>query len=401
MSTKKSNFKLNSKLHSKLKYSTISKKEDDKLDKVILELREAFAKVDKDDSLEKIATNLIDSEKKLSKKLSTKYNERANKLMYSMNGKKSKKRNMYHYYYSNPFKIVWSLITKSHGIPEIFDEKLFSMLISLKFFNITDNGSNESVLMLMGMSLVLLPHAIIWSIFHKLSLLIKLPYAIYAKIKTNGSANEVEKLFKTIMNDIYSNDKYQLLQDAADSKYKTNKEEPHFNNPKKKFSFEFIAKLVSLFTFLSLREMEINGKTYGFHEEIGAITISKPITLIKKNLLNIYNENSKDDILSWFQNNYTFINLNVNLVLPVLTITQNVQHGMSLENMMVQNEQFQKAYEELKKKNPNDKRLQNFNPGQMMPVVAPMAQQLQIPNQAKIGFHIGHHHMGHHHMGHH
>jgi hypothetical protein len=60
--------------------------------------------------------------------------EKRQKMMYALNSKrKSGKRNMYHYYYQNPFSIAFRPFDL-RNIPKVFNEKLFSMLISLKMF---------------------------------------------------------------------------------------------------------------------------------------------------------------------------------------------------------------------------------------------------------------------------
>ena len=263
-------------------------------------------------------------------------------MMYTMNGKKSKKRNMYHYYYQNPFGLVFNR-KANIGLPKIFDEKLFSMIISLTLFEITDQSKLEASLIMSGMFIVTLPSVLMFSILHKLSLFAKLPYAIYAKIRTKGLANKVENLFKTIINDIYSNDKYQLLQQVADSNAPQNREEPFAGENNKKFSIEFVSKLSSFFIYLSMRQLDINNKIYGSREDMDLISLSQPIHLIKDHLLNIYNDETKDDLLTWFQNNYTFIATSINVTLPLLTLTQNINYGMTTQNMIVQQQQFAEA----------------------------------------------------------
>jgi hypothetical protein len=336
MSTKKPISMHKSKRVSTIKH-TSSKLPIESSDKVLEEIQQALIKAESEtDDVEKLI------EKNMKKPLS----EKKHKMMYPMNGKKSKKRNMYHYYYQNPFGLI--LRRKALlGLPKIFDEKLFSMIISLTLFQTKDQSSIESNLILAGMTILFLPHSLFWSLIHKLYLFGKLPYAIYAKIRTKGLGNKVENLFKTIINDIYSNDKYILLQQVADSNSSTNREEPFAGDKNKKFSIEFVSKLASLFIYLSLRQLDINGKTYGTREDIDLISLSQPIHLIKDHLLNIYNEDTKDDILTWFQDNYTFIAIGINITLPILTLTQNINYGMTSQNMIVQQQQFNQALTKL------------------------------------------------------
>ena len=220
------------------------------------------------------------------------------------------------------------------------------MIISLTFFQTKDQINTEAGMILMGMTNVELPNTLFWGVIHKLYLFSKLPYAIYAKIRTRGLANRVETLFKTIINDIYSNDKYILLQQVADSNATENREEPFSGNQNKKFLNEFVYKLDSLFIYLSMRQLDINNKTYGTKEEINLSSLAQPIHLIKDNLLNIYNDENKDDILTWFQNNYSFLATGINVSLPVLTLTQNT-NGMTSQNMIVQQQQFNEALNKL------------------------------------------------------
>ncbi len=328
MSTKKNYSKIKSVKHSKKADNDIN--DDSKLVKDVEQVQDAFAKAEHD-SLD------IKSPKTIS--------EKRQKMMYTLNSKKiSGKRNMYHYYYQNPFSIAVRPFDL-RNIPKVFNEKLFSMLISLTMFQIKDQSIYEGNLITAGFTILGLPSVLFHSILHKLYLLAKLPYSIYSKIRTRGLANKVEKLFKTIINDIYSDKKYLLLQQSADANFKTNREEPYYGEKNKKYSYEFVSKLSALFIYLSIRELEINNKTYGHHEILDRVSLSQPIRLIKDQILNIYNEESKDDILTWFQDNYTFIYPDVNLRLPILTPTQNINYGMTVQNLMGQQQQFNQAYQ--------------------------------------------------------
>jgi hypothetical protein len=152
---------------------------------------------------------------------------------------------------------------------------------------------------------VTIPFMIILSVLHKLYLFIKLPYAIFFKIKTYGMANKVENLFKNIINDIYSNDRYEKLQEYADSKGEINAGEPFYTYKAKKYSFMFSYKLVCLFVYLCFRKININGKQIGFVDEPGIIILNYTYTnFIKNRILTIYNDETKHDILDWFQQNY-------------------------------------------------------------------------------------------------
>ena len=120
-----------------------------------------------------------------------------------------------------------------------------------------------------------------------------------------------------------------------------------------------MSKLASLFIYLSIRELDINDKTYGHHEILDVVSLAQPVRLIKDHLLNIYNESNKDDILTWFQDNYTYIYPDINLRLPILTPIQNINYGMTTQNLMVQQQQFDKAYQQ---QQPHPQK-QNMKPG--------------------------------------
>ncbi len=352
MSTKKNYSKLKSVKHSK---KTDNDNDDVKLLKDVEQVQDAFSKAEERSlDIKAFSKKMVVSEKKPSKTIS----EKRKKMMYTLNnGTQSRKRNMYHYYYQNPFSIAFRPFDL-RNIPKVFNEKLFSMLISLKMFQINDQSIHEGNMITAGFTLIYLPSALMLSIFHKLYLFGKLPYSIYAKIRTRGLANKVEKLFKTIINDIYSDKKYLLLQESADANFKTNREEPYYGEKHKKYSYEFVSKLSALFMYLSIRELEINNKTYGHHEILDRVSLSQPIRLIKDQILTIYNEESKDDILTWFQDNYTFIFPDINLRLPILTPIQNINYGMTVQNLMGQQQQFNQAYQNQMYKNP---RLRNIS----------------------------------------
>jgi hypothetical protein len=364
MSTKKiSKLKLKSVKHSKKPDNDIN--DDAKLVKDVEQVQDAFSEAEeKSLDIKEFSKKMIVSKKEPSKTIS----EKRQKMMYALNSKKkSGKRNMYHYYYQNPFSIAFRPF-ELRNIPKVFNEKLFSMLISLKMFQISDQSIHEGNMITLGLTVLGLPSVLIHSIFHKLSLFAKLPYSIYAKIRTRGLANKVEKLFKTIINDIYNDKKYLLLQQSADANFKTNREEPYYGEKNKKYSYEFVAKLSALFIYLSIRELEINNKTYGHHEILDRVSLSQPIRLIKDQILNIYNEESKDDILTWFQDNYTFIYPDVNLRLPILTPTQNLNYGMTVQNLMGQQKQFNQAYQKQVYQDPRIQRIslqQNMRQGQV------------------------------------
>ncbi len=396
--------------------------------KTIADLRHEMAKVDDGSFSKLIAINPDElNGKTVSKKVSKKNSERIKKLMYSMNKKNSAKRNLYHYYYENPFKVYFRP-DELGNFPKIFDEKLFSMIISLTLFQTMDQAQVERDIIPFMLLPLTWPNALIFQLFHKLYLFMKLPYAIYAKIKTYGMANKVEKLFKTVINDIYSNPKYEILQKAADSETPTNIEEPFSGHRNKKFTFEFVIKLAVLFIFFSLRKMKINDKTVGFYNNISTISLAEPIKIIDKYLLNVYNDSNKDDILTWFQDNYIFINQQINIFIPVLTKMQTVDAKQVLNANIKQNEFVNKIYmEELKKQGKSDEELKQIaynpmmmNPGLINPLLMTNAnaqvlggttsgvfsqdRNIQINNYDMLGntqsHHFGQQHMGSHHHHH-
>ena len=214
---------------------------------------------------------------------------RKRQMMYQMHPIKwSAKRNLYHYYYDNPFSRIFRW--RYNGIPKIFNEKYFSLSLSMMLFGLINQTDREVEFIKGSVYVVTIPYMILLSVLHKLYLFVKLPYALFFKIKTYGMANKVENLFKHIINDIYSNDRYEKLQEYADSKGDMNAGEPFYTYKAKKYSFMFCYKLVCLFVYLCFRKININGKQIGFVDEPGIIILNYTYAnFIKNRILTIYN----------------------------------------------------------------------------------------------------------------
>ncbi len=225
-------------------------------------------------------------------------------MMYKMDPKKkSWKRNLYHYYYDNPFSRIFRW--RYNGLPKVFNEKYFSMSLSMMLFGLFNETDREVKFIKGSVYILTIPFIICLSILHKLYLFLKLPYAIVLKMKTYGLGNQVENLFKNIINEIYSNDKYEKLQEYADSKSDINAGEPFYTYKNKKYSFMFSYKLVSLFVYLCFRQINVRGHKIGFVDEPGIIILNYTYaSMIKNRILKVYNDETKDHILEWFQNNY-------------------------------------------------------------------------------------------------
>jgi hypothetical protein len=225
-------------------------------------------------------------------------------MMYKMNSKKkSWKRNLYHYYYDNPFSRIFRW--RYNGLPKVFNEKYFSMSLSMMLFGLFNETDREVKFIKGSVFIVTIPYMILLSTLHKLYLFLKLPYALVLKIKTYGLGNKVEDLFKNIINEIYSNDKYEKLQEYADSKSDINSGEPFYTYKTKKYSFMFCFRLIALFVYMCFRQINNRGTKIGFVDEPGIIILNYTYAnMIRDRILKIFNDETKDDILEWFQNNY-------------------------------------------------------------------------------------------------